>query len=460
MDHTEFLQLPDCRLIVSVPSPSTYYGASLAAGRYCRIPESIAVVPGTWQHGVAPAHLQAHPILVLGAHDTATRDRDYFWVARKDEEAYLRDAGYRRVRAIGLPIAYLPPRPVRRVPGSLLVMPAHSLDFTTHAWDCERYADEIAAVRQDFAQVVVCVHRSCLKKGYWVDAFRARGFPIVTGAWSMDGNSLERMRVLLSTFEYVTTNQFGSHFAYAAYFGARPSLYGTYAEVRVEDYAKESFWEPYPGLLGQLVQAFAGATIRFHYPDFFCHPREAPLRQEWGNEQVGLDNKLSPEEMRQLFGWKSRKLVRLAGREVTRSHEALAEQKGWCEQLEKANAGLSEQVKATQAWCAELQQGKAWLDDQLKRHQDEIAHQVQQVKHQVEAGERQRQEFDTHREEAAQRERQLVAQLGAAREQLQGLARQLQERDDALQAILTSRSWRLLEPVRSLRRLASRRRAG
>ena len=115
-------------------------------------------------------------------------------------------------------------------------MPAHSSEDTTSEWKFEEYAEEMARIRASFSEVWVCIHPSCWEHGYWVDAFKKRGFPLVQGALYTDRNALERLARLFSSFEYVTTNTMGSHIAYAAYWGAKVSLYGSYADLENANY--------------------------------------------------------------------------------------------------------------------------------------------------------------------------------------------------------------------------------
>ena len=203
---------------------SGFYGAADVAAAYCGLKTSPGHLRGYWQHGwTASYRMPIPPDLILG---TWSRSDEQYWVAREDEAEHLRSAGFRHVAAIGMPLIYLPPRAVRRRPNSLLVMPAHTLDYITCSWKFDEYAEAIAAIRHEFSEVVVCVSPPCWRHGYWVDAFRKRGFHVITGANHVDRNALERIRSLLSHFEYMVTNGFGSHIAYAYYFGAKPSVYG------------------------------------------------------------------------------------------------------------------------------------------------------------------------------------------------------------------------------------------
>lgn len=277
------------------------YGADAVAAEYCGLRKVPAQMRGVWQHGWNPRfEAMLHPDMIMSQ---PTSPEEYHWVARKDQEERLRSFRYTKVAAIGLPIVYLPPRAIPRRPGSLLVMPAHTQEFQAHRWKYDEYAELIAAISGDFSELVVCVHIACWKNGYWVDAFRKRGFPVVVGARPDDRNTLERIRYLLSSFEYVTTNGFGSQLAYAAYFGAKPSIFGPYAGLRPEDYKNDPLYQRHPKLIKPTLEALSEEALRRNLPQLFCHPQEAEADVEWGRVEVGELNKVSPRRMRRLFGW-------------------------------------------------------------------------------------------------------------------------------------------------------------
>jgi hypothetical protein len=179
-------------------------------------------------------------------------------------------------------------------------MPAHSSEDTTSNWEFEEYAEEIARIRPGFSEVWICIHPSCWEHGYWVDVFKKRGFPIVQGALYTDRNALLRLQQLFSSFEYVTTNAIGSHVAYAAYWGAKVSFYGSYAETKDANYNNVAEYQPY---MRQWEWARSEQTVRQYYPELFCHPLEAKQRIDLGRYEVGFDNKVTPAELRSLFGW-------------------------------------------------------------------------------------------------------------------------------------------------------------
>jgi len=280
---------------------SAFYGASAVAAEYCGFSEPPASPRGYWMHAWGPKQFLVFdsPILYFGPVDLKGKS-DYHWVDRLDEENLLRRHGYSNAKAIGLPIVYVPDQPVARREGTLLVMPAHSSEDTTSDWKFEEYADEIARIRPSFSEVWICIHPSCWEHGYWVNVFIERGFPVVQGALYTDRNALERMYRLFSSFDYVTTNAVGSHVAYAAYLGAKVSFYGSYAEVGSANYNNVTEYQP---MMEHWEWARAESTVRQYYPELFCPPAEAKQRIDWGRYEVGFDRKVSPAQLRSLFGW-------------------------------------------------------------------------------------------------------------------------------------------------------------
>jgi FkbM family methyltransferase len=309
----EFLDLPQIKRDVSNCGP---YGAAAIAAEYCGFTEAPELSPssGIWQHDWFPSHWELnHPDMLLRI---ATSHEQPYWVARQEDEKAVRSQGYTNVKAIGLPIVYVRPPTVIRRPGSLLVMPVHTLDYKTHEWRFDEYAEQIYAIRKDFSTVVVCLHPSCWLHGYWIHAFRRRGITLVEGADLEDRNALLRICTLLGGFEYLTTNGFGSHIAYGAYLGAKVSVFGVYAEYKAEDYNTAKVYLENPQILRSTVEYVSEASMRKHLPHFFCHPREAKERVDWGRREVGEDNRVSPSRLRSLFewDWRSRLMRRLRDR--------------------------------------------------------------------------------------------------------------------------------------------------
>lgn len=298
---------------------SNAYGADGVARSYAGA-DGEAHIPGYWMHGWLPSYHNIDPSLIAlhkqpgqgPRHDYEAQlrmeKRDVpQWVSREDQATYLARHGYRKVRAIGLPIVYLPPVRVRRVPDSLLVMPPHG--HASHGPGdpiAQVYADTIADIRKRFAYVGVCLSQEDLEAEQWAGAFRKRGFEVFAAVDPYKPDALLQLKRLLCSFEFVTTNGFGSHIAYAAYCGARVSVFGPYAEIPIERMARTHAVRMFPELLGKAHELCREAALRRHYGYLFTDPDKAMERRYWGAHEAGETCKAQPDELARLFGWKVR----------------------------------------------------------------------------------------------------------------------------------------------------------
>jgi FkbM family methyltransferase len=297
------LKLPQKELI-HLRGEIDYYGASYVLSDYCKLDLTNKPLSHVaWVHGWIPDfwnHTDPRLITCQSLRDP----NQLILTSKKSVEDYLRSCGYNNVYAIGLPVVYLKKTKIERIKGSLLVMPAHSLDYTTHNhWKFEQYVRDIEEISKYFKYTYICVHPSCLKKGYWVKEFQAKGFRVIEGISIDDKNALYRLQTILSTFEYVTTNSFGSHIAYAAYFGAKVSLYGSYAELKAEDFSDAPFYLENPDLLSASLELYSENRVRKELKDFFVPPQEAISREDWGRYEVGYADKQSASSLRKISGY-------------------------------------------------------------------------------------------------------------------------------------------------------------
>lgn len=297
--HWLVSRLPPVEVIPLGGEPDFYGASSLIAtlaGESAPIPCRV----GGWTHGWPHVRPIIHPKQLVEYGDAD----DVCLVFTKEHVRILRNFGYVHVHAVGAPYIYADSRHVKRLEGSLLVMPAHSLPYTAHAWRMDEYAREIDAIRDRFSCVVACVSASCVKHGYWTQAFGRLGIPWITGAQIDDKNALRRMSTIFNSFEFMTTHTIGSHVAYAAYSGCRVSLYGQYVAFNESDAKGIPLYEKYPQILKANVQGTSETVVKARFGDFFTRPDKAPEMTAWGREQLGANCKRSPRKVAKLLmGW-------------------------------------------------------------------------------------------------------------------------------------------------------------
>ena len=280
---------------------SCHYGAIETAARYAGVairPESF---DASWDHGCArPWTPLSGSVMCCGAPEW-TRLPVIAWrddVARR----FSRD-GARDVRLAGAPILYADDGPVQRIPGSLLVMPMHTLpgERLEDRSFLQHYADDVARHAGSYSTVVASIHSSCVSNGMWIQEFKSHSIPVILGASWADVNALVRMRRLFSSFESMTTNGWGSHVAYALAFGCRVSIHGPAPEINREQLLRDETWRRSPKDLDEVLQAAAERRDLAYLADH-CRPPDAAVADvEKGRFLIGADHQLSRTEMKAML---------------------------------------------------------------------------------------------------------------------------------------------------------------
>jgi hypothetical protein len=274
------------------------YGASSIISKQLKIsfqPRSY----GYWQHG-----WMSIPLRYLDQYGLDF-DGNYL-VGTKEEELFLRSFG-KTAFAVGLPYVYakhFESVKINRKANSLLVLPPHGASYTKKKWKENNYIEAIDSIRKDFEFVIACISPSDIEKGEWTKSFKNIGVDYIAGANMFDKNALFRMNRLFNYFEYVTTNSIGSHVAYAAYSGAKVSIFGPYDFHDVSSLSEDALFKTNKELLEYFVEMSSYSAIKKKYSKlFFNHPSLALNIELYGQKWVGSDNIRQPNEIARLLGW-------------------------------------------------------------------------------------------------------------------------------------------------------------
>lgn len=216
----------------------------------------------------------------------------------------LRNWGFTDVRIGGLPFAYVPQQHTCRNKESLLVFPIHSDETLTINGNTIDYFDYIETQKKNFESIYISVYSSDFG-GPMHKAALDRGFQILLGARPDDANSMLRMRSILDSFKYVTTNSIGSHFIYALYAGCKISFSGPMYQMQKserlgiarqfgyqDDYADRAYWYASEVYLRQKFNKF-----------FNENPRQGISDINYAVEEVGVKYMLSNAEIMDALGW-------------------------------------------------------------------------------------------------------------------------------------------------------------
>lgn len=274
------------------------YGALKLLEDYCGKPMPLTrqIDWFYWTHGCHGPWRMRHPGLL-----TANLKNKMFkyLVESKEQEAYLKKHGYKHVYAVGLPILYVKDIKVERLPRSLLIMPSHTIrgneKLNQDAYD--NYINYIKPYLDNFDLVKACVHQGCIDNNMWIEEFKALGIDIIVGADPEDQNALLRQKHLYHQFDYVTTNAWGSHVAYALYFGCKVSIDGPHQELPKSEFVKQKGWDENPELVDILFSAALENDRQKTLQGLYTAPHLAKKNIPLGQKLVGDDCKKSPKQL-------------------------------------------------------------------------------------------------------------------------------------------------------------------
>lgn len=276
-----------------------FYGASAIIAKKLKLEKPLYGL-ASWKHGwlwydtISPVRLVE-----------SENKKIHNLVFTKQDEMYLKSYGYTNAVAVGAPFIYSEQKEISRIPNSILIFPPHSTQFCKFDASSDRlpYIDFLSSLKDKFSVVVASIGGEDVLKNKWVHAFEKAKIPWITGAWSYDKNALNRINTLMHHFEFVTSNNPGSHFAYAAYCGCKVSFWGTDVEREKSDLTIHPFYKKNPHIAKVFNNIDYATEFKKRYPFFFVEPWAADLHVEWARTVLGEDNKKQPEEIARLFGW-------------------------------------------------------------------------------------------------------------------------------------------------------------
>ena len=241
------------------------------------------------------------------AEDLMTSDlpKDLTTIVRNDIELIaLKNWGFSDVRLGGLPFSYVPQQHVHRNSNRLLVFPLHSDETFLVDSNVNDYLDYLETLKRDFESIHLSIYSADIG-GRMHRAALDRGFYVLPGARPDDANSMLRMRAILDSFEYVTTNNMGSHFLYALYAGCKISISGPVCQLEKtrlsmlaskygyrDDYAERVYWYSSEEYLREKFKRY-----------FTENPRQGVSDMDYAIDEIGARNIMTSPFIKDALGW-------------------------------------------------------------------------------------------------------------------------------------------------------------
>jgi hypothetical protein len=294
---------------VIINEDTGFYGAYKVFSDYIGLSKIPKFFYGRFLHSWFPKELNVYPELIIGSF---SRKNIRQYVDRKDQQDFLKKKGFKNIHSIGNPIIYTKKLEKVRVKNSLLIMPYHfhylkntSLDKTDND-----YAIFLRKFIRKFDLVCLCLHSENYKNKKNYSKLRNLIPNIIQGANMYDINSYYRMARLFSLFEYVTSNEFGSHVAYASFFGCKVSVVGPNNKLSKKELLRHPGYnikknQPEITINSKIIDywysIYKKEMMFKWYCMFKCNPNDAKQNIKWGAEQLGYENKKTPNDLKELF---------------------------------------------------------------------------------------------------------------------------------------------------------------
>lgn len=225
-------------------------------------------------------------------------------VGNEKERTTLVEAGYKDVRIGGLPFAYVHCQNVSRNENALLAFPSHSAESERMTDDQAAYMDYLETLKHDFEFVYVCIYYLDMG-GAMHKAALARGLRVIQGARPDDANSLLRMRTVLDSFGYVTSNAMGSHMLYALFAGCKFSFCGPMYSHGESVYLGGG--NPHghtTDYLHQLLELHSESYLRNRFGRFFVNTPKMGIEDlPFAEDAIGMRFIMPTDAIEDALGW-------------------------------------------------------------------------------------------------------------------------------------------------------------
>lgn len=299
------IELPDFKRINLVSSVDRYGFSSLLAERIGVLWPRRSFA--NWQHGWMWWGASTYEELMM---DYGLKEKSQFIVSKSAELEVLKSAGFKNLWVGGLPFSYTEPSKSLRVAGSLLAMPMHSAEQTnkTTSNKLEKslidYLDFLESLKRQYSSVWISIYYLDFSPSL-LDEIRKRGLFPIEGARPNDANSLKRVRIIMDTFEFVTSNAIGSHVIYAMFSDCKVSVGGPKVNIEESDFILDNRFKCFSKkYIEKSVYHLSREYLQNKFPFILTdNPSNGFQSQEFAREEIGFYNRLKNEDILDALQW-------------------------------------------------------------------------------------------------------------------------------------------------------------
>jgi hypothetical protein len=188
----------------------------------------------------------------------------------------------------GLPFSYVENQEVPRKKDSVIAFLPKSLSENDEHIGARSFIDYLKKNREKFLEPTICIFGGDAHRRNLVQYIMDSGFKYIIGAEPQDINSLKRMKVIMSYYEYGIGPTIGSYLPYAHAMGCKAFIVDHFVKVSM---IKESYFHSYEYIVSKYPFLFSSELSEFK------------LYEDWANEVIGARSVLPMKRVKEIFGW-------------------------------------------------------------------------------------------------------------------------------------------------------------
>ena len=257
-----------------------------------------------WYHGWNALPLNDPKLLVTCGNFSELKNFTYLTNTQPEADLLSRN-GFKNATAVGSNFLYAKPHSLpSRIPKSVLVVPTHSTSSCANSFNIPQNVENIINQIEHSPETMACCVGGNDTLSLDNDIFSNLTFPSVTGAWTLDKNSLKRMWMIFSAFETIITDAIGSHIAYALACGTKVKIVESKNKINKDAIlANEPYYKANPKFLDFVLKEKTKSRLRKNFPKIFTASTEDE-RVNTGYSLLGHENMKEMEEIISLLEWK------------------------------------------------------------------------------------------------------------------------------------------------------------
>jgi hypothetical protein len=276
--------LPE-RVMLPLRNEGDRYGFSYLVANKTKMRKT-QIVRCSWVHGWHWYPLKPHDIL-KGSMEYIKRSN----VVVATQQQYINLKKYipnANIVAGGLPYTYVSNPEISRKKDAVIAFLPKSLKENDEHLGARGFINFLKKNRFKYNNPTICLFGGDADRIDLIEHVINSDFNYIIGADPTDINSLERMKIIFSFYEYAIGPTIGSYIPYAHSMGCKAAIVGEFVNVSL---IKKSIYlnfdyihKNYPFLFGSDLDKFK-------------------LYVDWAHDEVGTANTLPIEKVKELFGW-------------------------------------------------------------------------------------------------------------------------------------------------------------